>query len=68
MLGDEANSLTSKALEQLAAIGMAVDAVRNGLEGKISLDAVEDEIKHLHAGRQANLDATQAEVDKKVPK
>lgn len=68
VLGDRANGLTDKAMEQLAAIGLAVDAVRHGLEGKISIEAVEDEIKHLHTGRQANLDATQAEVDKKFPK
>jgi|SRR6185295_1909022 len=67
LLGDSGNVLSPGAMAQLSAVGLAIDAVQKGLEGKISLESVEDEISHLKTSHQSNIDATKSELDKKFP-
>lgn len=67
VIGDDASVIGENSLAKLAAISLAVDAIRKSLDGKISKEDLQAEIAKLHASHQSNLDATEAEIDKKFP-
>ena len=63
VIGARDNVLSDDSLEKLAAVSLAVDAIRNGLEGKVSIESVDAEIDRLHSSRENNMEATESEID-----
>ena len=66
-LSGKAASIEGDILNVMRTIHAIVSSVKDGADGKVSTDQVEDALTHLRAQLAANDRATQAEIDAKFP-